>query len=78
MLEEKKSNLAVYSDSSTAIGWVKKKYCNTSLAADRKNAPLFELIHQAEAWLEEHAFPNPILKWDTKAWGENPADFNRK
>ncbi|MDA9235147.1 ribonuclease H, partial [Polaribacter sp.] len=21
---------------------------------------------------------NPILKWETKAWGEIPADFGRK
>ena len=68
----------IYSDSNTAIGWVRKKCCNTTLAADEKNAPLFELIDQAESWLEEHTYANPILKWDTQAWGEIPADFNRK
>ncbi len=78
LLEKKKSTLPVYSDSATAIGWVKKKHCNTELAADEKNAPLFELIDQAEDWLAEHTITNPILKWDTKAWGEIPADFNRK
>jgi ribonuclease HI len=78
LLEKKKSKLTVYSDSSTAIGWVKKKRCNTELAADEKNAPLFKLIDQAEDWLDDHTIANPILKWDTKAWGEIPADFNRK
>jgi ribonuclease HI len=78
LLEKQHSALAIYSDSSTAIGWVKKKRCNTELAADEKNAPLFKLIDQAEDWLAEHTFANPILKWDTKAWGEIPADFNRK
>ena len=78
LLELNKSKLTVYSDSSTAIGWVKKKQCNTELAADEKNAPLFKLINQAEEWLAEHRIANPILKWDTKAWGEIPADFNRK
>ena len=68
----------VYSDSETAIGWVKKKRCNTELAADETNAPLFELITRAEDWLAEHKPVNPVLKWDTKAWGEIPADFNRK
>ncbi len=68
----------VYSDSATAIGWVKKKRCNTKLVADKKNAPLFELITYSENWLADHTFSNPILKWDTKAWGEIPADFNRK
>jgi ribonuclease HI len=68
----------VYSDSETAIAWVKAKQCNTELAADETNAPLFELIDRAEDWLAEHKKANPVLKWDTKAWGENPADFNRK
>jgi len=78
LLEKKKSSTPVYSDSATAIGWVKKKRCNTELAADGTNAPLFELIDRAEDWLGEHKITNPILKWDTKAWGEIPADFNRK
>ena len=68
----------VYSDSATAIAWVKAKHCNTELAADEKNVPLFKLINQAEDWLAGHTIFNPILKWDTKAWGEIPADFNRK
>jgi ribonuclease HI len=78
MLEKKHGSLPIYSDSSTAIGWVKKKHCNTDLAADEKNTVLFELINRAEDWLAEHPFINPILKWDTPAWGEIPADFNRK
>lgn len=78
LLEKQKSRLPVYSDSSTGIGWVRKKRCNTELAADDQNAALFKLIDQAEEWLAEHALANPILKWDTKAWGEIPADFNRK
>jgi ribonuclease HI len=77
-LEKKKSTIPIYSDSATAIGWVKKKCCNTDLAVDEKNAFLFELINQAEDWLSEHAISNPILKWDTRGWGEIPADFNRK
>jgi ribonuclease HI len=68
----------VYSDSETAIAWVKAKHCNTELAADKTNAPLFKLIDQAEDWLAEHKKTNPVLKWDTRAWGEIPADFNRK
>jgi ribonuclease HI len=73
-----RSTTPIYSDSSTAIGWVKKKRCNTELAAGESNAPLFELINRAEDWLSGRAIANPILKWDTKAWGEIPADFNRK
>jgi len=34
------SKLPIYSDSSTGIGWVKKKRSNTELAVDERNAPL--------------------------------------
>jgi ribonuclease HI len=78
LLEKKHSSLPVYSDSETAIGWVKKRRCNTTLSADATNAALFELIERAEDWLAEHKQANPVLKWDTRAWGEIPADFNRK
>ncbi|HEY5269514.1 MAG TPA: ribonuclease H family protein [Anaerolineales bacterium] len=78
MLEQQGSAIPVYSDSETAIAWVKAKQCNTDLAADETNASLFELIDRAEDWLAEHKTANPVLKWDTKAWGEIPADFNRK
>jgi ribonuclease HI len=78
ILREKKSTLPVYSDSETAITWVKAKHCNTKLAADDTNLSLFALIDRAEEWLAEQKKNNPVLKWDTEAWGEIPADFNRK
>jgi len=77
-LKKKGLSTPVYSDSATALAWVKKKHCNTTLRADRRNAPLFDLIEQAEQWLEANHPANPLLKWDTRAWGEIPADFNRK
>ncbi len=68
----------IYSDSQIAIGWVKKKKCGTKLAESSKNAILFELIDRAEGWLKNNSYSNSILKWETKVWGENPADFGRK
>ncbi len=78
LLEKTKNDLPIYSDSDTAIGWVKRKHCNTKLVANRTNAHLFDLIDHAEEWLHEHKISNPVLKWDTRAWGEIPADYNRK
>ncbi len=78
LLHQKKSNIPVYSDSRTAISWVKKKKANTKLDPTPHNAVLFELIERAERWLASHAFANPVLKWETDYWGENPADFGRK
>ncbi|PZD79062.1 viroplasmin family protein [Mesonia sp. K7] len=78
LLQTKKSNKSVYSDSKIAIGWVYKKKCNTKLEATPKNKAIFELVTRAENWLKTNRFPNKIIKWDTKNWGEIPADFGRK
>lgn len=78
LLHQKGSNMPVYSDSRTAISWVKKKKANTKLEETPRNAELFELLDRAETWLQTHRFANPILKWETTVWGENPADFGRK
>jgi ribonuclease HI len=78
LLVQKGLALPVYSDSGTAIAWVRRNRCNTALKPDGRNRRLFLLISEAEDWLRQHPTRGVILKWDTKAWGENPADFNRK
>lgn len=78
LLQKKGSTLPVYSDSVNAIKWVEKKKCNTKLAPTERNKEIFELIGRAEKWLQTHSYSNPIIKWDTVSWGENPADFGRK
>jgi ribonuclease HI len=39
---------------------------------------VFELLKRAENWLKNNTYTTVILKWETKAWGEIPADFGRK
>ena len=68
----------IYTDSDTALAWVKHKKCKTKLTPDETNQPIFELISRAESWLDENEFVNELLKWDTNAWGEIPADYGRK
>ncbi|HMO32034.1 MAG TPA: ribonuclease H family protein [Lacibacter sp.] len=70
--------LPIYSDSRNAIGWVKQKKCKTNLEESARTQHIFELIRRAEQWLQQHTYRNPILKWETADWGENPADFGRK
>jgi ribonuclease HI len=77
-LKKKKLNLPVYSDSATALAWVKKKKCATKLPEDTSTASLFEVVRRAEKWLRENQYAQPLLKWHTKKWGEIPADFGRK
>ena len=78
LLKKNNSNLILYTDSKTAISWVKKKRCNTKLERNEKNKTLFELVERAENWLKTNTYTTVIVKWETKAWGEIPADFGRK
>lgn len=68
----------IYSDSYNAILWVRKKQCKTNLERSEKTARLYEIIARAENWLKTHAFNTPIIQWDTRKWGDIPADFGRK
>jgi ribonuclease HI len=71
-------DMPIYTDSKIAMGWVKKKKCKTTLPRNAKTEKLYQLIDRGEAWLKANTFKNPILKWETKHWGEIPADFGRK
>ena len=68
----------IYTDSKVAIGWVKYKNCGSYLEQNEDNKEIFELIKKSESWLENNQIENKILKWETKAWGEIPADYDRK
>lgn len=78
LLKKKNVNVPIYSDSKIAISWIRGKKCRTNLEENNKNKEVFELIKRAESWLTNNSFENKILKWETKAWGEIPADFGRK
>lgn len=78
LLKQRGSRLPIYSDSRNAILWVKKKKCKTLLERTARNQPIFDLIERAEKWLNTQTYTTPILKWETSAWGEIPADFGRK
>lgn len=71
-------NTPIYTDSKTAISWIKKKKANTKLKPDKANTQLFDMIQRAESWLKNNDWKNPLLKWETAHWGEIPADFGRK
>ena len=77
-LKKRNANKVLYTDSRTAMAWIRKRKCNTKVKKTKKNAELFNLIERAEKWLQENAIDVPIVKWETKAWGEIPADFGRK
>lgn len=70
--------IKIYSDSITALAWVRDCKANTCA---KNNPELNTLIAEADTYLRENKekIKNArILKWYTSAWGEIPADFNRK
>lgn len=77
-LKKNNSDRILYTDSKIAMGWVKVKQCRTKLKQTSRNKALFELVQRAEHWLKSNSYSTKIVKWETKAWGEIPADFGRK
>lgn len=78
LLAKQGSALTIYTDSKIAIKWVKNKKAATKLLPNEKNRELLQLVERAEKWLMANDWANTVLKWDTKQWGEIPADFGRK
>ena len=78
LLKKHHNNTPIYSDSRNAIQWVRAKKCKTNLAPNARNRKIFDLIERAVNWLEKNSYTNKIIKWETEAWGEIPADFGRK
>lgn len=70
--------IPIYTDSKTAMAWVRNKKVKTTLKTTEDNIVLMDLVARGEKWLRENTYRNSILKWDTKKWGEIPADFGRK
>lgn len=66
--------LPVYTDSATALAWLRQGRARTS---HTPGAELASRLAQAEAWLAAQPALS-VHKWETEAWGENPADYGRK
>jgi ribonuclease HI len=78
LLKKINSDWPIYSDSKTAIVWVKAKRIKTNLKRTADNEQLFLLVDRAIDWITNNTWKNPVLKWETEYWGEIPADFGRK
>lgn len=73
-----KPKTIIYTDSQTAMAWVRDKKLRSTLQPTQANKPIFELVDRAVTWLRQNSYENKIIKWDTARWGEIPADFGRK
>ncbi len=76
----KQNNLPwnIYTDSVTALAWLRQRKCKTKLPRTPQTEELFVMVQKAEAWLRANTYTTRIYKWDTEKWGEIPADFGRK
>lgn len=70
--------IPIYTDSRTALAWVRNRHARTAIKPDRHNTVILDMVRRAENWLKNNTPTNPVLKWDTERWGEIPADFGRK
>lgn len=77
-LAERDFDWPIYTDSKTAMKWVRDKKVNSKLERLPVNEKMFRLVDRAVAWLNTNSYKNKIIKWETAAWGEIPADFGRK
>ncbi len=77
-LKKNNFNIPLYTDSVSALSWVRNKKIKTTLEKSSRNKELFDLMDRALNWLEQNKYQTQIIKWDTKNWGEIPADFGRK
>ena len=68
----------IYSDSRTAMSWLRRKGNKSTLQPTTKNARVFELLKRADLWVQTHNVPVAVRKGETERWGEIPADFGRK
>lgn len=68
----------IYSDSIIALAWVRNRRVKSNLYRNTKTHELWVDIDKAIDWLYDNDYQNPILKWETKYWGESKADFGRK
>lgn len=78
LLNKHGSKAPVYSDSQTAITWIKNKKANTTIEKNQHTQVILKLVAKAELWLANNKYENPVLKWQTREWGEIPADYQRK
>lgn len=70
----------IYSDSQTAISWFRNRKANTTLKLTDKTKKSIEFLKQSEEYIKDLNinYNSLVMKWDTKKYGEIPADFGRK
>lgn len=78
-LNESGSDAAIYTDSKTAMSWVRNRRVRSeSMVLGKTSEQIEAMVTAALNWLVDHEIHSRVLKWKTRAWGEVPADYGRK
>lgn len=77
-LKQQGSSKTIYSDSRTALSWLRNKKVASTLVRNESTRKIWELTDRAVQWLENNTYDNKVVKWNTEEWGEIRADFGRK
>ncbi|MDE6396823.1 MAG: ribonuclease H family protein, partial [Muribaculaceae bacterium] len=56
------STTPIYSDSRTALSWIKNRRSKTTITPTERNSRLLEILRRADIWIATHNIPNPLLK----------------
>ena len=78
LLKKKSKSIPVYSDSRSALSWVKKKEVRSTLPKNEQTEKVWRMVRRALTWLEKNTYPNELIEWNSEDWGEIRADFGRK
>ena len=72
----------IYTDSRTALSWVRNRKIKSKFDAATEFDPAFcKVLGESVAWMESAAFrtlSQAVHHWPTSQWGDIPADFQRK
>ena len=60
-IKKYKLNWVIYTDSVTALAWVRQKRCKTKIEWNAKNQDLFLMVRKAEMWLHDNTWTTPII-----------------
>ena len=78
LAQKKDVSTVIYTDSRTAMAWVRNKKVKTTVKRSSQTDILFQLMERGIKWLKANPVKTRIIKWETDSWGEIPADFGRK
>ncbi|ELP5901927.1 ribonuclease H family protein [Vibrio vulnificus] len=74
----KQYDLHIYSDSQTALSWVRNCKIKSSYDLSKLDEVVQDRVHRALKFIIKSDVRQNLYKWDSALWGDIPADYGRK